>query len=137
MPNSLLTLNNPNISKRLHRSTITAITATILLWPPTQIAAEFVGVNLPDDVLVTNISALAQLLEPESKKGKKASVTVSRLLGREALDEGAFRVWYCVDRNAEGKKSTSCGGDILLTRLDTGLWIIKDENSGAWRLVQQ
>jgi len=112
--------------------------ALFLMSAATAHAAEFVSKRgIPDAVVKSNLERLLNYVASGELKPKQKLVTVTRILGKEDLGFSKVRVWYCARQNQQGQQRDACADGVRLIRLDSGLWIIRDDKSSNWMVVQQ
>jgi len=112
------------------------IIATLTLT--TANAAEFISKGgIPDAVLKKNIERLVQYVITNDLQSTEKGPVVTRIIGKEDLGNSTARVWFCIDRQVNGKKINACGSDIRLIRLDSGRWILKEDKHDSWIVAQQ
>ena len=123
---------------KLYKNLGATLLASLLLYSGTSLGGEeYINKKaIEEKVLRKNIERLARFIY-EQEGDAKATAKFTKMLGIEELGNSKYRVWYCIDINVGGKKSSSCGGDIVLTKLDTGRWIIQDATAGTWLLVEK
>lgn len=110
----------------------------LLVSAATLHAAEFVSKRgIPDAVVKSNLERLLNYVASGELQPKQKRVAVTRILGKEDLGFSKVRVWYCARGNSQGQQGEACGDGVRLIRLDSGLWIIRDDKSGNWMVVQQ
>jgi hypothetical protein len=113
-------------------------TIPALLWMGSVSAGDFISHGgMPDPVLKQNIEQLIHLVITRKLGGKEPRPVVTQLLGKEDLGNSKARVWFCVQRRQAGKKTNACGSDVQLIRLDSGRWILKDDDHDIWLVAQE
>ena len=101
-------------------------------------ADEFVSKRgMPDKILIKNIERLVNNVMTQSFDPEQRSTQVTRILGKEDLGFSKVKVWFCVSKTKGDKKANVCGDDVRLIRLDSGIWILRDEKSGSWIVAQE
>ena len=101
-------------------------------------ADEFVSKReMPEKILIKNIERLVNNVMTQSFDPKQRSTQVTRILGKEDLGFSKVKVWFCVRRTEGDNQANVCGDDIRLIRLDSGIWILRDEKSGNWIVAQK
>lgn len=86
--------------------------------------------NVDDAVLIHNIFRMVDFI----KGGRDEESRKIIIIGKEKIDFSRYRVWYCLFKT-DGKKQ--CGSDVTLITLDTGRWVIQDETSQKWLLMEK
>ena len=115
---------------------VPALLAAMLAAP--SMAKEFIShQGIPDAVLKRNIERLVDFVLTRKLDSGQAGVSVSRLLGKEDLGFSKARIWFCIRRLQNKQPVESCGNEIKLIRLDSGLWILQDEKRDNWIVVQE
>ena len=101
-------------------------------------AKEFISQQgIPDAVLSKNIERLVDFVITNKLDSGSSGVSVTRILGKEDLGFSKARVWFCLRRPQNGQPVDSCGNEIRLIRLDSGRWILQDEQRDNWIVVQE
>ena len=111
----------------------------LIVIPSSLHAKEYINFkDIPDEVALKNIGRLANMIaQANTQLKKKPTIKATQLIGKEQIDEYHYEVWYCLESTLGKKTSSTCGGDISLIKLDTGRWIIRNKNIGAWLLVEE
>lgn len=101
-------------------------------------AGEFISTGgIPDRILKKNIERLVQYVVSKDLESKESGPVVTQIIGKEDLGNSKARVWFCIDREQNGRKQNACGSDVILIRLDSGRWILKDDTHGSWIVAQE
>jgi len=101
-------------------------------------AKEFISQQgISDAVLSKNIERLVDFVITKKLDSGASGVSVTRILGKEDLGFSKARVWFCLRRPKNGQPVDSCGNEIRLIRLDSGRWILQDEQRDSWIVVQE
>jgi len=115
-----------------------SITVPTLLWTCSVFAGDFISHGgMPDPILKKNIEQLVHLVITRKLAAKEPKPVVTQILGKEDLGNSKARVWFCIQRRQGGKKVSACGSDVRLIRLDSGRWILKDDEHDIWIVARE
>lgn len=117
----------------------TLIAVPALFWTCSVSAGDFISHGgMPDPILKKNIELLVHRVITRKLRTKEPRPVVTQLLGKEDLGHSKARVWFCIERRQGGGKTVkACGSDVRLIRLDSGRWILKDDEHDTWIIAQE
>lgn len=86
-------------------------------------------------MLIKNIQALGDL----AYQGRGPSGRVDLVLGSHYREtDNLYQLYYCsrlASRGGSYSSTEGCQGNILILRLDSGLWIMKYSDNSRWRVI--